>query len=633
MPPYDKNRIVIMRHFLSVLLFVLVLANMSCAKAQDLLRSGQIKEIRDSLDAISISEPQYYNYKSEVTLTVKNQTQWDELSQILKTLLKKGNRNIEVKVVAKELVYGGTMQGIEGINMPEANIRIHANYTRMIPAGPVFRGLGSKKNATHFICKYDGFAWNDVYLDEKDRKLSLLGESFQIKTPIEEVISEGKEDVLNNDGSIYNTITKVWRFQTNLPDLNEEECKDFYILLTRHWTSMRHQVLKVEKGYLYFRLKSDEAPSLYQMVMDPNSDSKVYKTNPRCRYFNCPESDGIYIKSGNIYIPKSLNEVRIGKGARLFTVSSCKLNSFEISGFDVKGAGNLTCMYISNSIFKDQMWIRDNTFTNMSANVILARGSENVCIYNNIVKDTRTTALSCSGSNISIWKNNLKDIGLMYNTMALSFGGTNIHVFENNVEDFNYSGISCGNTLPNDKSSPLTYIIERNIISHSEAFVAHYLERTVADGGGIYIGPQNTRGIIRNNVIRNITGIHSNRGIFLDDGAKNLAIYGNLVQNTANSYDIALRYCTTYSSGIPDHNTNNVIIHNIMTGYYRFEGRQDEDNCFVGGNVLLNGQNRGKDKLMVRRKYNDFIINSLDEIYAIDSIRLDNFIKDIIERL
>jgi len=207
---------------------------------------------------------------------------------------------------------------------------------------------------------------------------------------------------------------------------------------------------------------------------------------------------------------------------------------------------------------------------------------------------------------VTIWKNALKDIGIMYNTMAISFGGTDVHVLENVVEDFNYSGIACGGTSNNDNAPELTYIVERNVIRHNDDFSKHYLEHTMADGGGIYVGPQNSRGIIRNNVVQDIIGIHSNRGIFLDDGAKNLVIYGNFISGTVNSYDIDLRYCTTYSIGIPDHNTNNIIIQNVMTGTYRFEEGENSKSCIVGDNVLLNGgKQNSPSKVSIKRKASD----------------------------
>lgn len=594
-----------MRQFISVFIAVcFALTGLSCSQAN--AQNAEIAALRDSLDAIQYDLPKIPKMKCpKKVITIRTQEQWDNLSNNIKETLRQGCKNIYVKVISKTLLYGEMLQGLEGLNYPDVNIIIRANKTTMIPAGPSFSRTYSDKDG-FYSRSYTEFDINDVLLDENNNPISLYGDCFQINTPIEEVTSEGMEDVKNNDGTLYKSIVKVWRFKTDLPNMTELECKDFYILLTRHWTSLRHRVKKVENGYLYFYLKSDEAPSLIQMTMDPNSDMKSYKTYPRCRLFNSPVSTGVHVKGGYIYIPNSIKRVIIGKGARLISIVNSKLNSFELSGFNVVGAGNLSCVFVYGSIFTNQCWVRDNSFANMSGSAVLVQNSENVCIYNNRIRFTRRNALSCSGKRVTIWKNALKDIGIMYNTMAISFGGTVVHVLENVVEDFNYSGIACGGTSNNDNAPELTYIVERNVIRHSDDFSKHYLEHTMADGGGIYVGPQNSRGIIRNNVVQDIIGIHSNRGIFLDDGAKNLVIYGNFISGTVNSYDIDLRYCTTYRIGIPDHNTNNIIIQNVMTGTYRFEEGENSKSCIVGDNVLLNGgKQNSPSKVSIKRKASD----------------------------
>ena len=620
-----------MGKYLSLLIaFFFALTGLSCSQAS--AQEAEFAALRDSLDRITFPLPVFHKFTSSTVIYVETQKQWDNLSNTIKNELRNGNRAIEVKVTASSLVYGEVMQGLEGLNFPDANIRIHANNTSMIPFGPSFKKKCKAKRGAFYVYPYTEFDINDIVIDSNNLPLSLYSNCFQIETPIEEVVDEGKVKVNNSDGSLYKIITKIWRFKTDLPDLSETECKDFYIFMTRHWTSMRHRVKKVENGYLFFYLESEEAPSLYQMVMDPNSDIQYYNTYPRCRYFNSPISDGIHIKWGELYVPKEIKKIKIVKGARLFSVSNCHLNSLEISGFNVLGAGNLTCVFVSGSSFIDQMWVRDNSFSNLSGSAILVINSENVCIYNNTIQHTRRNAISCSGKNVTIWKNLLRNIGFMYNTMALSFGGTGCHILENTIEDFNYSGIAGGGTLSNKNTPKLTFIIERNVIRYSEDFAAHYLEKTVADGGGIYIGPQCTQGIIRNNVVENIKGIHSNRGIFLDDGAKNLAIYGNLIMNTANSYDIDLRLTGTYAAGIPDHNTNNSIFQNIMTGGYRFQDAGEGSNCIGGDNVLLGTGPAQKTVVDLKHRVEDVTENGMDLETAVKKVPVDGFVKKQIKK-
>lgn len=624
------------RLFLAVFIFIINLGSIEGSNSFDIVA------VRDSLDQITISVPKYKRYKSDITLLVTNQHEWETIGNSIKECLQKGVRNIDVIVDAPVVVYGEIPVKFDHLLYSQANVRIRGRNTLMIPFGPTFSSPKNEEQAspTHYILPYHNFNVDDVLLDDNNNPLSLYGDVFEITSTIEEVRSEGNEDILNTDGSLYKSIVKLWRFKTGLPDLNESECRDFYILLTRRWTSCRHRVVKVKDGYLYFLLKSSDAPSLLQMSLDPNSDMLVYKANPRCRYVNSPVSNGIHITNDSIYIPHDIKGLRIGKVGRLFSMNNCQFNSFEISGFHINGAGNQPCLYVKNSSFTNQLWIRNNCFSDLSSTAVSIIDCEQVCVYENSIISTRRGAISAKGKHLSVWKNDLKNIGCMLQTMAISFAGIDIHVFENTIEDFNYSAISCGSSLPNDNSSPLTYIIERNTIRYSKQFTEHYKERTLADGGGIYVGPQNTQGIIRYNMIDNIIGISINRGIFLDDGAKNLAIYGNLIVNTANCYDIDLRYCTTYSQGIPDHNTNNVIVQNIMTGSYRFEENNvDGSNCLGGNNVLLGSGNFQKRVVKLRESVPDKIIKGctykngvvvIPKQYSdiIDSTYVDSFVRN-----
>lgn len=595
--------------------------------------NSSLVQLRDSLDAITLPIPQYNSYTADVVLQISNQSEWDNLTHLIEGLLKAGKNNIRVEVSARSLMMKPEADSLYGLKYPKANIIIEGNGVKMIPFGPLVskKDKNREKGKTHYSIPYNNFCLDDILLDKKDKPLSLYEDFIYVDSDIEAVNSYGTEDVLNKDGSLYKTIYKTWRFKIDLPDLNEEDCKDFYILLTRDWTSYRHNVVKVENGYLYFNLKSDDATTLVKMCLDPNSDMKDYKTHPRVRLVNSPFSKGIYYKNGRFYIPNKTKQVRIGKGGRLFKAEKCQFNTLEISGFQVKGAGNVTCVEIHNCIFKDQLWVKNNTFENTSGRTIQVSVCRNASVYNNKVYGTRMNAVYCTGWDVSVWNNELSNIGYMSQTMALTISGQNIHVFKNIIEDFNYSGISTG-------SDP-EFIIERNIIRFTPAFLQKHQNITLADGGGIYVSPWCKSGIIRYNVIENLSGNGANRGVFLDDGGKNLFIYGNLIMNTANCYDIDLRLCKTYANQLPDHNTNNAVFHNVMTGGYRFEEKDAFSSCRGGENILLETGAWTTTKTSVTGYHQDMRLKDavykkgklvLPKKYAsqLSIIKVDGFIRD-----
>lgn len=525
--------------------------------------------LRDSLNAIQyplIDMP--INKGKWTVVKVKKQVDWDSIVSTIKILLDAGEKNLLIKIIGKDIEFGFESKVVQGLTFPDANIRIIGNKARLIPYGYTF----SRNNARveiegdFYTFPYSEYNLDNIVIDSKGNEVPVYDSVRQL------------------EGEILRVQDDIWKFKVELPDLAEDRCKDFYVLLTRDWTSARHKVEKVQEGWLFFHLDSKDLHS----ERDPNIDWIQYHVRPRYRLINCPVSRGVHIAKGKIFIPIKYKKIRVNKGGQFITFAYCHFNRLEISGFKFNGCGEPTPFGIYSSTFEQGAFIHDNTFTNMSGMAISTAFNTNVIIANNSVTNTRVQAIGGDGTNTTICCNRLKNIGWMLNTRAITGGGEKLHICDNVIEDFNYGAISCGSTNSNDKANPLTYIIERNIIRLTKEYTDNYLLNTLADGGGIYIGPQCTQGIIRDNVVENIKGIHSNRGIFLDDGAKNLAIYGNLIIKTENCYDIDLRLCKTHSVEIPDYNTNNLIFNNLITGGYRFQDNGANSGCVGGQNYLFN---------------------------------------------
>ena len=614
--PNPKSLLPFRRAVYIIFLALISLTTSSCSTA--VAQSTEIAALRDSLDAVQLPLPeefQSFGFKSHVTgrwkvISICKQSRWDNLEMLLMEALNNGDRNIEIRITGKDIAFGEGKKVIQDWKYPDANIRIAMKGGNMIPYGEKINkssraeqveGSGGSR---FWVMPYDNFSLNDIYLDSNGDEVLI------------------REDVRQVSGDIEKVNEYVWKFRIDLPKLTEAQCKDFYVLMTRDWTSARHKVVKVEDGWLYYQLDSDDIHS----ERDPNVDWKQYRVRPRYRLINNPVGVGMHIADGKIYIPWDNKSVRVCKGGTLITFAYCHFNYLEITGFSINGCGEGNVLGVYSSIFNLGAYIHHNTFTNISSTAISAAFNKNVVISDNTITNTQLQAISGGGINTTICRNRLKNIGWILNTRAITGGGENLHICDNVIEDFNYSAIACGSTTPNEKAEKLTYIIERNVVRLTKEFTNNYIQNSLADGGGIYIGPQCTWGIIRNNVVENIKGIHSNRGIFLDDGAKNLAIYGNYVINTANSYDIDLRYSTGYKLGIPDHNTNNIIIQNFITGYYRFEDGGRNSRCVGGENVVKNNKDediRVKTKVSIigrRRDFDDF-----------NSIPVDGFIKSYIE--
>lgn len=611
-----------MKQFVNALLVsIIVLTGISCSNAN--AQSSEITELRDSLDMVQfdVPTPMIQVSGNRNVIRVCSQSKWNNLESRLEHYLKKGCNNIEIRITGKDIVFGENPIVITDWKYPEANIRIVGNKAKMQPYGFTFKRCDkdAKVENDFYSLLYAEFDINDIVVDKKGNEVSLREDTRQVSGNIEQFMQLGQD---------------VWRFMIDMPDLTEEQCKDFYVLMTRDWTSARHKVLKVQDGWLYYHLDSEDLHS----DRNPNVDWTQYKVRPRYTLINSPISNGVHVVDGRIYIPNHYKEIRVNKGSNLITFSYCHFNSLEITGFDLNGCGGGSAIGIYSSTFDKGAFIYGNTFTNMSDMAIQTSNSINVVISDNTVTKTRVQAIAAGGVNTTVARNHLSYIGWMLNTRAITGGGENLHICDNVIEDFNYSAIAVGSTTPNDKATRLTYIIERNEIHLSNDYTDNYILNTLADGGGIYTGPQCTWGIIRNNVIENIKGIHSNRGIFLDDGAKNLAIYGNLIMNTSNSYDIDLRYTDSFADMIPDHNTNNSVFHNIITGGYRFQCKNGNSNCLGGNNILLQIDNNKRVVVDLSNMTLDIKLDGCRYIkgkiviprhnkFILDSINVDPFVR------
>ena len=293
-------------------------------------------DIRHSFDSIKIDKPICHKKSFGEILIVQDQEGWNNLSNSIKERVEEGCTDLLVSVTAKVLSYGAKQFKLEHFHHEDVNIKVDAKNTLMIPEGQIFdRKDLSRRERRHWVMPCKKFGLNNLAFDDRNKNLSLLDDVFLIDSKIEEVTKYGEEEIQNRDGSLYKRIVKIWRFKTDLPDISEKGCKDFYILLTRKWTSCRHRVLKVEDGYLYFFLKSEDAESLFQMCMDPNSDYKSYKTRPRCRYVNRPFRNGVYIYNDSIYVPMKTGGLTVGGNYQFLVVSDCHLKSLDVQGFRI----------------------------------------------------------------------------------------------------------------------------------------------------------------------------------------------------------------------------------------------------------------------------------------------------------
>ena len=215
----------------------------------------------------------------------------------------------------------------------------------------------------------------------------------------------------------------------------------------------------------------------------------------------------------------------------------------------------------------------DCSFSNIGGAVVYLTNTDNVIFERNTVRNTYGAALVSDNqsSATKAIKNSFENLDLkMSNSHGLLIQGADFLIEGNTFENFSYSAIGVGNHYTKKGLKPCYGKILDNEIFLSGDYLQHPEQHTLMDGGAIYVWTQ-TDGIeIYNNYIHDIVGMKDNRGIFCDDGAKNVTIKGNIIERIHNGACISLRECAYVAPYVPDYNSGNTIEGNYVDGNVRF---------------------------------------------------------------
>ena len=286
--------------------------------------------------------------------------------------------------------------------------------------------------------------------------------------------------------------------------------------------------------------------------------------------------------------------------SRFVALSGCDYNYFCIKGLRFSGNKSGIGLITINFCDIGQLEISGCTFDSIQSSVAGIEGTDNVLFENNKVRNIKGGALSFTrGCNhIRVTNNLFENCGLgLQQNFCVKCGEAEYYIAENTFRDFGYGAIGVGVWYGNEKKKYSGGIVEHNEIYFTPKYFADALKHMLMDSGAIYTWTQNDDVIIRYNYIHDYTGAGDNRGIFCDDGAANLKIYGNVVLNIPNCYNIDSRAVKDLVPG-GNNNSNNFMAANIVDGSVRFMGYgQEKRRAIKGANFLLkrNADNKYRD--------------------------------------
>lgn len=269
-------------------------------------------------------------------------------------------------------------------------------------------------------------------------------------------------------------------------------------------------------------------------------------------------------------------------------------STVEILNVGLVGADASCCINNKGTIRITNSKVRncDNDGVVSSGNLFV-----NHCLFTEI---TKYAVSSIQNSYTDVQNCTFRHIGMRGSNSASVHSRGDAYIANNDFFDVNYCAISLGYINLTKESYLPSSIAENNCIAWTKNWSKKMKWYGLVDGGAIYVATNNKRCIVRNNVITNFGGHGSNRGIYCDDGAYNVTVYGNTISGTQNSYDIDSRDCSKKPPrSMPEgyhSNTNIFIGYNICSGYVRMCGASAvaNNNCYFENNVIVGNPDTSK---------------------------------------
>ena len=221
--------------------------------------------------------------------------------------------------------------------------------------------------------------------------------------------------------------------------------------------------------------------------------------------------------------------------------------------------------------------ITNSTFRCIGGSILTDRKSTNVSFTHNRVDTFMGYGVQSEAGSTGarVTNNTFTNCTLgMEIGFAIQMRSDGFLVSQNTITDFCFGAIGAGIWGGTTTDSKCRGVISDNEIYLSATYLSDLMQHTLMDSGAIYTWTRCDGVTISNNYIHDISGIRDNRGIFCDDGTRNVTVTGNRIERIHNSYDIDLRWCDTYKEKVPDHNTGNTVKDNNTTGRVRFETKR-----------------------------------------------------------
>jgi len=495
------------------------------------------------------------------TLHVETQEEFDKLSVCIKEYVSEGEKEIDVQFVPGVYYFREGHLDFSDVQWPGVHVSIGGN-------GACFVGKGQLVRPGDAVGSYDRAAgWLDAAdLEPKDMDGRIRSARF---FPIPRLFR-----------------TKSFRLPTYETDMDEEEAKDVYVIVTQWFKGEVYKVDRIHRGFIYYHRIHYAGTPWY-------SELRFGRCLPRYRLVNAPGRQEIYIHEGRLHAPESLYR---SDASSFLKMERAVVGTVRVQGCRFIGNAGRQPLILLRDVRADSVTVAHCAIQGIRDQVVAVHRSNHVCFRNNVARHCWRSVFWSDpySSDILVTGNELSDHALAFSNDPVIFCmGKRLHISDNRISDFTYSAISVGAHYSFDCEGGASGVVQYNEIFHTEDFSQKPM-RSLIDGGAIYVYTQNTGMLIRANYIHDICGYHGNRGILCDDGVNNVCLSENLVVNVENAYPIDLRKSNKNTRVKGSHvkrcNMHNRVIGNVTDAPCRLYVRKGDALSGVNGNVLVDGQ-------------------------------------------
>lgn len=519
-------------------------------------------------------------------IMVKSQSDFDNIPNIVSSFASSCKETAKAKTLDIIICDGEYTLGVENISFSKpthvnASIRIRAQHSgKTIIRSPydTYSGPGTftlKHSPEVFPCMVDDGAGNEIEFS-KSGDATDKGVNFVSKQPV----------ILNHSKHIAKLgIPKDMMNIANHPFTGDSlkansYFKDCFMMVSTQWNRILARPLWSDSEYLYFDYVQD-----YNTMKGAGRFDEAYSKKTRFNIYNnlTDRTKGKITFYNGLVCSDIEKGIRVFHGQSKIRIENLNANEFKISGLVFSGITSESSFIIINNC--SNVTIAGNEFRNFCSGLkngymvsINGKSSSlvrNISINNNRFINSKSSQLTISYiQDCEIAENEFILAGTYINGRCIGIDGCdNLYIHHNIFRDNPSTFIKCGGS----SNEPHHVVIDSNEFWNTEEMNSRADELCAIDMGFVYFwGGRNLYRVFSNNSIHDVRGYTNNRALFIDDGAGNITVEGNVISGTRLNYSIDARYTKSETPGVgeKDVSVNNILKNNVVIGRVRWNGNK-----------------------------------------------------------